>query len=194
MKAITIKAPIAWAIFNADYNKVTRHEAIDCPVQIAIHVGKDCSKLDVEKFFRSTGIITPPANRMYLGEVIGIVTVEVCINRFSRWDWKLTNPIPINQFDYKGQPSIFEIPDSRIDYDCSKNPITQESGYKSKGNPGGQWRVTVWRHPYTENRYSYAVAITGGLMGSGISGHDLLHGCYGDPEEALQAGVKELYS
>ncbi|QLE47919.1 hypothetical protein FD724_07180 [Nostoc sp. C057] len=101
---------------------------------------------------------------------------------------------PIKQFDYKGQPGIYEIPDDQIDYDCSKNPIIEESGYKSKGNPRGQWRVNVWPHPHVENHYSYAVAIAGGVMGGGIPGHTLLHGCYADPEVALQAGIEELYS
>jgi hypothetical protein len=121
------------------------------------------------------------------------VTVETSADCFSHWDWKISNPILIKRFAYKGQLGIYEIPDSRIDFDCSKNPIIEESGYKSEGNPKGQWRVTVWPHPHTENHYSFAAAILNGVMGGGIPGHDTLHGCYSDPEEALQAGIKELY-
>ncbi len=193
MKAITIKAPIAWAIFNANYTDLFYFETLDCPIQIAIHAGKSAYSFDVQELFKRTGIITPPANRLPLGQVLGVVTVEACINRDSRWDWIISNPIPIKHFDYKGLPGIYEIPDERIDYDSSKNPIIEESGYKSKGNPRGQWRVNVWPHPYTENHYSFAAAILNGVMGGGIPGHDTLHGCYGDPEEALQAGIKELY-
>lgn len=194
MKAITVKGPIAWAIFNANYTKLLRYEPVDCPTQLAIHVVKTTYASEVEKFFKNTGIVTPPANRLPLGQVLGVVTVESCADKLSRWDWIINNPIPIRQFDYKGQPGIYEILDDRINYDRSKNPIIEECGYKSNGNPKGQWRVNVWRHPHIENHYSFAVAIAGGVMGSGIPGHTLLHGCYGDPEEALQAGIKELYS
>jgi hypothetical protein len=194
MKAITVKGPIAWAIFNANYTTLLRYEpVVDCPAKLAIHVGKSTSKLDVERFFMNTGIATPAANRLFLGQVIGIVTVETSADRYSHWDWKISSPIPVKQFDYKGQPGIYEIPDDCIDYDCSKNPIIEECGYKTKGNPKGYWRVNVWPHPHIKNHYSYAVAIAGGVMSGGIPEHDLLHGCYGDPEEALQAGIKELY-
>ncbi|MBN3875262.1 hypothetical protein [Nostoc sp. JL23] len=194
MKAITVKAPLAWAIFNANYTDMSYYEPIDCPTQLAIHAVKSAYSFDVEKFFKDTGIVTPPANRLPLGQVVGVVTVESCADKLSRWDWIITNPKSIKRFDYKGQTGIYEIPDERINYDCSKNPIIEECGYKSKGNPRGQWWVTVWPHPYTKNHYSYSAAIAGGVMGSsGIPGHSLLHGCYADPEEALQAGIEELY-
>ncbi|MEH1808523.1 hypothetical protein [Nostoc sp.] len=216
MKAITVKAPLAWSIFNANYTDMSHYEPIDCPAQLAIHAVKSAYSFDTEtadvqrgkiprphclKFFKDTGIVTPAANRLPLGQVVGVVTVESCVDKLSRWDWIISNPIPIKRFDYKGQAGIYEIPDERINYDCSKNPIIEECGYKSKGNPRGQWWVTVWPHPYTKNHYSYSAAMpaagyayAGGVMGSsGIPGHSLLHGCYADPEEALQAGIEELY-
>jgi hypothetical protein len=193
MKVITVKAPLAWAIFNAQQNTLFRYDFIDCPARVAIHVAKSCSSLDVERFFKIKRIVTPPPSRLLLGQVIGVVDVGSCVEHSSGWDWNISNPTPIKQFDYKGQTGIYEILDDRIDFDCSKNPINEESGYKLKGNPRGRWRVTVWPHPHTENQYSFAATIDGGVMSGGIAGDTLLHGCYGDPEEALQAGIKELY-
>ncbi|MHC5779293.1 hypothetical protein [Nostoc sp.] len=193
MKAITVKAPIAWGIFNADYRSLYRYEFINCPTQLAIHVSKSCSSADIKKFSQATQIFSPDCGRLLLGQVVGVVEVKECVERYSDFLWKISNPMPIKQFDYKGQLGIYEIPDSRIDYDFSKNPIIEECGYKFKGNPRGQWRVAVWPHPATANHYSYSVAILNGVMGGGIPGHDLLHGCFADPEEALTAGIKELY-
>lgn len=193
MKAITVKAPLAWAIFNTNYRSLYRNEFINCPTQLAIHVGKFCSSADIKKFSQATQIFPPDCGRLLLGQVVGVVEVKECVERFSDFLWKISNPIPIKQFDYKGKLGIYEIPDERIDFDFSKNPIIEECGYKFKGNPRGQWRVTVWPHPHIKNRYSFAAAILSGVMSGGIAGHDLLHGCYGDPEEALQAGIEELY-
>ncbi|XHR83264.1 MAG: hypothetical protein ACFKPT_02520 [Gloeotrichia echinulata GP01] len=118
---------------------ITVKEAIDCPIQIAIHVGKDCSKLDVEKFFRNTGIVTPPANRMLLGEVIGIVDLPkgcaiaiVCLvdciqmtNEFinqqselerncgdwqvGRFAWKLQSIRPVSNIPIVGKQGLFNV-------------------------------------------------------------------------------------
>ncbi|MEH2148630.1 hypothetical protein [Nostoc sp.] len=194
MKAITVKAPLAWAIFNANYTIIRRYESIGDLCQVAIHAGKQCSETDCENFFNFTGIEIPRHNRLPLGQVVGIVDVlDSQQVDAHRWDWKVVNPKPIKHFRWKGQTSIYEIPDSQIDFDVSRNPILEECGYKSRGNPRGEWCVTVWAHPYTKNHYSYAVTIAGGFMGSGIPGHDLLHGCYLDPEEALQSGIEELH-
>ncbi len=194
MKAITVKAPLAWAIFSAGITIIRRYESIGSLYQVAIHAGKQCSYTDCENFFRMTGIETPRPNRLPLGQVIGLVDVVDCQQvDSSRWDWKVANPRAINRFHHKGQLGIYEIPDDWIDYDCSKNCILEECGYKLKGNPRGQWRVTVWPHPCTENHYSFAVGVGNGVMSGGIPGFSTLHGCYGDPEEALQAGIKELY-
>ncbi|RCJ20110.1 hypothetical protein A6S26_05160 [Nostoc sp. ATCC 43529] len=196
MKAVTVKAPLAWAIFNAGHATLYRNEHIDCPAQLAIHVGKFCTQPDVEEFSRKSGLILPPRDRLFLGQVVGVVEVVRCQRVRANYSrvWMLANPRPIKRFGWKGQTQLYDIPDDRIDFDASKNPILEESGYKFSGNPRGEWRVTVWPHPTEEDRYSYAAGIAGGVMGGGIYGHTLLHGCYGDPEEALQAGIKELYS
>jgi hypothetical protein len=195
MKAITVKAPLAWAIFNAEHTTLYRNEHIDANTQLAIHVGKFCTNPDVEEFSRKLGQIIPSRGRLFLGQVVGVVEVMGCdrISGNVSRKWILGNPRPIKRFGWKGQAQLYEILDNRIDFDASKNPILEESGYKFSGNPRGEWRVTVRPHPYEEDRYSYAVGIAGGFMGSGIPGHSLLHGCYLEPEEALQAGIKELY-
>ncbi|MDZ8138215.1 MAG: hypothetical protein RM049_23395 [Nostoc sp. DedQUE04] len=194
MKAITVKAPLSWAIFNANFTVIRRYESIGFLKQVAIHASKQCTRSDCENFFRMTGIKTPPHNRLPLGQVVGLVDVidsqQVDANR---WDWKIANPRSINRFHHKGQLGIYEIPDDWIDHDCSKNCILEECGYKSSCNSRGQWRITVWPHPNTANHYSFAVGIGGGVMSGGIPGHDTLHGCYSDPEKALQVGIKELY-
>ncbi|MDM9583072.1 hypothetical protein [Nostoc sp. GT001] len=195
MKAITVKATLAWAIFNANLTVIRRYESIGFLKQVAIHAGKQCTRSDCENFFRMTGIKPPHHNRLPLGQVIGLVDVVDCQQvDSSRWDWKIANPKPINRFHHKGQLGIYEIPDDWIDYDCSKNCILEECGYKSQGNPRGQWRVTVWPHPYEEEHYCFAVGMGGGVMSGGILGLSTLHGCYLEAEEALQAGIKELYS
>ncbi|WP_445634603.1 hypothetical protein NSTC745_06425 [Nostoc sp. DSM 114161] len=196
MKAITVKAPLVWAIFNAGHSTLYRNEHIDCPSELAIHVGKFCTQPDVEEFSRKSGLILPPRDRLFLGQVIGVVDVVRCQRISANYSrvWHIANPRPIKRFCWQGQSQLYEIPNGEIDFDADKNPILEESGCKFKGNPRGEWWVTVWRHPHVENHYSFSASIAGGVMSGGIPGDTLLHGCYGDPEEALQAGIKELYS
>ncbi|MFN6572356.1 hypothetical protein [Dendronalium sp. ChiSLP03b] len=193
MKAITLKAPLVWAIFNANLSTIRHKEYLDPGTQLAVHAGKSCSVVDVEKFSKRLGISIPPRERLFLGQVVGVVSIVECCpfsGNMAR-EWVLAKPKPIRRFYWRGQAWVYDIPDERIDFDTSKNPVAEESGYKFSGAPKGEWRVTVWPHPSEENFYSYAVAIAGGFLGNGILGHTTLHGCYPDAEEALQAGIEQ---
>lgn len=197
MKAITVQAPIAWAVFNTNLTKIRRFQSVEPGTTVAIQVAKFITGTDCEKLFKKLGLESPPRNQLFLGQVIGVVEVVKCEQHETTvsWDWELTtNPRPIARFYHAGQPCIFDIPDDLIDFDLSKNPVLEESGSKKVGNPKGEWRVTVWAHPKLADRYSYSVSIAGGVLGNGIHGFPTLHGCYEDPETALSEGVKEVWS
>ena len=194
MKAITVKAPIAWAIFNNNLTIIRHNEWIN-PTSIAIHVGKSCYKLDVEKFSKILGVEVPPPSRLLLGQVVGVVDVGECRkgSQSIAREWVLSSPRPIKRFFWQGQAWIYEIPDSEIDFDISKNPILEESGYKFSGDFKGKWRVTVYPHPHMDSHYSFSVSVAGAISGNGIPGFSRLHGCYQNPEDALIGGVKEVH-
>ncbi|MEH2086870.1 hypothetical protein [Nostoc sp.] len=68
MKAITVKAPISWAIFNAGFTTLYRNEHIEEPnTQLVIHAGKFCTSPDVENFSKKSGLIIPSPSRFSSG-------------------------------------------------------------------------------------------------------------------------------
>ncbi|MBD2488990.1 hypothetical protein [Aulosira sp. FACHB-615] len=194
MKAITVQAPIAWAILNACITKIRRFQCVEPGTEVAIQVAKFMTKTDCENLFKKLALNPPPRVQLFFGQVIGVVEVVRCEQHetTASWDWDLTNPRHIARFRHSGQPCIFEIPDDLIDFDLSKNPILEESGRKTVGSPKGDWRVTVWAHPKVADHYAYSVALAGGVLGDGIPGYPTLHGCYEHPETALHKGIEEV--
>lgn len=195
MKAATVQAPIAWAIFNANLTKIRRFQCVEPGTTVAIQVAKFMTKTDCEKLFKKLGLKPQPHNQLFFGQVIGVVEVMQCEQHQTTvsWDWELTNPRPIARFHHSGQPCIFDLPDDLIDFDLSKNPILEEAGRKTVGSPKGDWRVTVWAHPKVADHYAYSVALAGGVLGGGIPGFSTLHGCYEYPETALHKGIEEVW-
>ena len=73
-----------------------------------------------------------------------------------------------------------------------KFPVLQQFGFKSRGNPGGRWRVTVWPHSEKPGHYCFSIVIAGGTVTAPDG--TLRHGCYESPLEALMVGIQEVQS
>lgn len=73
-----------------------------------------------------------------------------------------------------------------------KFPVLQQFGFKSRGNRGGRWRVTVWPHSEKPGCYCFSVAIAGGVMVAADG--TVKHGCYESALEALMVGIQEVES
>jgi hypothetical protein len=190
MKAISLKAPWAWAIFHAGKDIENRSWKSDYRGPLLIHVSKDYTLSEYRACERIAGVLLPPRTQLHLGQVIGVVDlVDYQLDSNSRWampkqwHWQLENPRPIKRFYWKGQLGLFDIPGSEIDRDASKNPILEEATRS--------WRVTVWPHPLEPGKYCFGLGVGGGILGGGIPGHDTYHGCFDTPEQALAAGLDE---
>jgi hypothetical protein len=200
VKSLSIRAPWAWCIMNAGKNIENRSQKTNYRGPLLIHVSKTWDEKDLEEAQKRTDLEIPAKGRLSLGACIGIVDLVDCYyspEAYEQWGFAdcyhlvIKNPRPICRFYYKGQLGLFDIPDDLIDLDAFKNPIIEECGYKGKGAPKGEWRVTVWRHKTKPNHYSYSCSIAGGLMqfecGSTTTG------CYFRPEDALAEGIKSIY-
>lgn len=208
MKALSIRAPWAWAIMTAGKDIENRNWETNYRGSLLIHVSKSVQLYEINEAQARTDLWIPPKGQLNLGQVIGVVDLIGCEhshNRIGQWGkwgqpsqyhWLIANPRPICRFYHKGQLGLFDIPDDLIDFDASKNPILEECGYKSKGSPRGEWRVTVWRHPSKPGFYSYGCSIAGGVAVGGedaTSEDSTLFGCFQTPEQALEGGIKSIY-
>lgn len=167
---------------------------------LLIHVPKTWDEKDLEEAQKRTDLQIPAKGRLCLGACIGIVDLVDCYYSpevYEPWGFAdcyhyvIKNPRPIHRFYHKGQLGLFDIPGDLIDLDASKNPIIEECGYKSKGAPKGEWRVTVWCHAIRDGFYSYSYSIGAGVAQSQNGSNEF--GCFKSPESALAAGIKSVY-
>lgn len=205
MKALSIRAPWAWCILNAGKIIENRSQKTNYRGQLLIHVSKTWSSEDLKEAQKRTDLLIPARGQLNLGACIGIIDLVDCYYSpeiYGQWGFAdcyhlvIKNPHPICRFYHKGQLGFFDVPDNLIDFDASKNPILEECGYKSKGSPRGEWRVTVWRHPSKPGFYSYGCAIAGGVACGGEDAtleEPTLFGCFQTPEQALEEGIKSVY-
>lgn len=143
MKAITIKAPWAWAIIRPDITSPAfRDQAADYKVlkdvenrswptrvrgRVAVHVSASMSREDYQFAVKFMATILPQCDlpsfdslRPILGHIIGTVEVVDSVRRHgSPWYMGdhahvLARPIPCTPVPYKGRLGYFDIPDGLI--------------------------------------------------------------------------------
>lgn len=76
-------------------------------------------------------------------------------------------------------------------------PILEKIGTKSESGTNTPWYVAVHPHPLLKKKYSYLIAIYYVIERNPdpIADFDsCLFGCYGTPDQALDAGVEQLES
>lgn len=116
MKCLTINQPWAWAIIHGAKRVENRSWPTRFRGTLLIHAGKS-RKWKVETLPDGS---TPPTNLVY-GAIIGRVEIVDCVPvedlagdpwAFGPWCWSLANPQPLTPIAYKGQLSLFNVPDS----------------------------------------------------------------------------------
>jgi hypothetical protein len=121
MKALSVCQPWAWAIVAGlktveNRTRRTRHRG-----PLVIHASKSRHYLEEDFSHLLPGL--PPADRLDLGVLIGVVEVVDCVplaeakgNPFAvgPWCWLLRNPRSIRPVPYRGQVSCFEVPDRLV--------------------------------------------------------------------------------
>jgi hypothetical protein len=212
MKVLTVKAPLAWAIFHSECLILSMRVATPYRGPLAIHTAKICSKIDynsikslvnrsiesqaARKDGLSSHLELPELKNLPRGFVYGVVDLVDC--RYSRncvgiwgspehFHWKLANPRLVKQKYFVGQLGIWNIPDEDISFDTSQNPLALESGYKQKGCPKGEWIVRVYPHDVLLDKYSFSLTFNGFPMVD--ENGSLKHGAYATVQEAMLSGV-----
>ena len=131
MKALTVNQPWAWAILQGGKRTENRTWPTSYRGPLLIHAGKSTRWLDAEDpalWPARYGVELPPVGQMPLGFILGLVDLVDCRavaelpaglkdHPFVEGPYCLilTNPRPFPEpVPYKGQLSIFEIPDSVV--------------------------------------------------------------------------------
>lgn len=88
MKALTVRQPWCWAIFNAGKNIENRSWSTKVRGRVAIHaaLGSDWSEYDfAERFMRDRidDFVIPPIGELDRGAIIGTVEIVDCVKESS---------------------------------------------------------------------------------------------------------------
>ena len=116
MKALSIRQPWGWAIFNAGKNIENRSRYYKYRGKLLIHSSKKIDPYGYE-YLRSIGII-PPDN-IPMGGIIGVVSIIGCVDKHSsKWFFGphgliLKDPIQFTFIPMLGKLGFFEV-DERI--------------------------------------------------------------------------------
>lgn len=117
MKALTVKAPWAWAIIHAGKDVENRTWSTKFRGTIAVHASAGC----LTKYWAwarglmaAIGVEVPALDRLALGKVIGYVDVVDCVRDNSspwampdHWHWVLTNPRACEPFPARGSLGLW---------------------------------------------------------------------------------------
>lgn len=102
MKALTVKAPWAWAIIHAGKHVENRTWFTSYRGPLAIHAGSACTRVYwgwARDWMAAIGIEVPALDDLITGAVIGYVDIVDCVrdspSRWAmqdHWHWVLSNP------------------------------------------------------------------------------------------------------
>lgn len=119
MKALTVKAPWAWAIIHAGKNVENRTWPTKFRGTIAVHASGGCLAKYwawARDLMAAIGIDVPGLDRLALGKVIGYVDVVDCVRDSSspwamaeHWHWVLANPRACEPFPARGSLGIWNL-------------------------------------------------------------------------------------
>ena len=121
MKALTVKAPWAWAIIHAAKDVENRTWSTAYRGPLAIHAGVVCTRTYhtwAAGWMAAIDVDTPPLDELAKGCVIGTVEVVDCVRDSGRrwgmsgnWHWILRDPKPCQPRFVRGSLSFWTLLD-----------------------------------------------------------------------------------
>lgn len=119
MKALTIKAPWAWAIIHAGKDAENRTWATSYRGPLAIHSSGACARAYwgwARDWMAKIGVSVPALDELLCGHVIGYVDIVDCVRDSSspwamtdHWHWVLANPRACEPFPARGSLGLWNL-------------------------------------------------------------------------------------
>jgi len=118
MRALSIRAPWAWAIIHGGKNIENRSWQTHHRGPLLIHAGKAFSKTEFDEvagYLREDGIEPPKLADLLRGGIVGQVEVAGIVTKHkSPWfggpyGWVLKKPQPLPFIPYRGQQGLFRV-------------------------------------------------------------------------------------